>query len=63
MTLREVHRIVAERKVLFDRAYAAKKAALADGKNTHPLWDRRDPIGLYSVQLHAGEDRFISSVE
>ena len=54
---------MAERKVLFDRAYAAKKAALADGKNTHPLWDRRDPIGLYSVQLHAGEDRFISSVE
>ncbi|CAK9075045.1 Long chain acyl-CoA synthetase 6 [Durusdinium trenchii] len=45
------------KKVLFDRAYAAKKAALADGKNTHPLWDRlifskiAEKVGLNKVRV------------
>lgn len=45
------------KKALFDRAYAAKKAALVHGKNTHPVWDRlvfskiAEKVGLDKVRV------------
>eukprot|EP00435_Cladocopium_sp_Y103_P055686 s860_g18.t1 len=44
-------------EALFDRAYAAKKAALVHGKNTHPVWDRlvfskiAEKVGLDKVRV------------
>jgi len=45
------------KKALFDRAYAAKKAGLGKGSNTHLLWDRlvfskiAEKVGLDRVRL------------
>lgn len=45
------------KKALFYRAYAAKKAALVHGKNTHPVWDRlvfskiTEKVGLDKVRV------------
>jgi len=45
------------KKTLFDRAYSAKKAGLARGSLTHPLWDRlvfskiKERVGLNNVRL------------
>mmetsp|Transcript_16392 Transcript_16392/g.30871 ORF Transcript_16392/g.30871 Transcript_16392/m.30871 type:complete len:680 (-) Transcript_16392:164-2203(-) len=45
------------KKALFERAFAAKKAMLPQGKNTHPLWDRlvfkkiAEKVGLDRVRL------------
>jgi len=45
------------KKALFERAFAAKKGMLPQGKNTHPLWDRiifkkiAEKVGLDRVRL------------
>lgn len=42
------------KKVLFDRAYAAKKAGLASGTVTHPVWDR---LVFSKIKARVGLDR------
>jgi long-chain acyl-CoA synthetase len=42
------------KKVLFDKAYAAKKAGLANGTVTHPVWDR---LVFSKIKARVGLDR------
>ncbi|CAE7229850.1 LACS6 [Symbiodinium natans] len=52
-----VHEAGGLKKVLFEKGFAAKKAMLPQGKNTHPLWDRlvfkkvAEKVGLDRVRV------------